>query len=65
MWHACLQLKTLPSNLTSAFNAQAFSNWTVNGVQAGLFKNAGTLSYLRVAAAGHEVREQEPRIPSR
>lgn len=50
------QLKTLPSQLTPSFNAQAFANWTVNGVHAGLFKNAGTLSYLRVAAAGHEVR---------
>ncbi|EJD46912.1 alpha/beta-hydrolase [Auricularia subglabra TFB-10046 SS5] len=48
-------LDHLQSKFKDEYAAQEFSNWTVNGVHAGLYKNAGTLSYLRVAEAGHEV----------
>ncbi|EJD46926.1 alpha/beta-hydrolase [Auricularia subglabra TFB-10046 SS5] len=45
----------LQSKFKDQYSAQKFSNWTVSGVHAGLYKNAGTFSYLRVAEAGHEV----------
>ncbi|KAF8500339.1 alpha/beta-hydrolase [Russula emetica] len=34
---------------------QNFSTYNVDGKPAGLYKNAGTFSYLRVFGAGHEV----------
>jgi Serine carboxypeptidase len=37
------------------FKKQKFSSFTVNGALAGVYKNAGTFSYLRVFGAGHEV----------
>jgi Serine carboxypeptidase len=49
------QVASLNTKFSSSFNTQKFANFTVNGVPAGLFKNAGTFSYLRVFGAGHEV----------
>ena len=40
---------------TSAFNAKAVANYTVNGVAGGTFKSVSNLSWLRVFGAGHEV----------
>ncbi|KAN0107688.1 carboxypeptidase S1 [Russula decolorans] len=45
-------LKTVYSPL---YALQNFSTYNVNGKPAGLYKNAGKLSYLRVSGAGHEV----------
>ncbi|CAE6459558.1 unnamed protein product [Rhizoctonia solani] len=45
----------LQTQFTSEFKQQEWSNWTVAGVAAGQYKNAGTFSYLRVYQAGHEV----------
>ncbi|GAB1517174.1 hypothetical protein RhiTH_000218 [Rhizoctonia solani] len=45
----------LQTKFTSEFQQQGWSNWTVSGYPAGVYKNAGTFSYLRVYDAGHEV----------
>jgi hypothetical protein len=45
----------LQTKFTSLFSQQAFTNYTVNGVRTGMFKNAGTFSYVRIFGAGHEV----------
>ncbi|CAE6433513.1 unnamed protein product [Rhizoctonia solani] len=45
----------LQTNFTNEYKQQTWSNWTVAGVSAGQYKNAGTFSYLRVYQAGHEV----------
>ncbi|CUA72246.1 hypothetical protein RSOLAG22IIIB_00911 [Rhizoctonia solani] len=45
----------LQTKFTSEFKNQTWSNWTVAGISAGQYKNAGTFSYLRVYQAGHEV----------
>jgi len=45
----------LQTQFSSIFNAAPFQNYTVAGHQAGIFKNAGTFSYVRIFGAGHEV----------
>lgn len=45
----------LQTQFTSLYKQQAWKTWTVAGTATGQYKNAGTLSYLRVSAAGHEV----------
>ncbi|KAJ7598714.1 serine carboxypeptidase [Mycena floridula] len=45
----------LSTKFTATYKAQTFANYTVNGVTTGLFKNAGTFSYVRILGAGHEV----------
>ena len=40
---------------SSAFNSEAVTSYTVNGVAVGTFKSVGNLSWLRVFGAGHEV----------
>jgi len=40
----------------SQFNAAAVKPYTVNGVKYGEYKTVNNLSWLRVYAAGHEVR---------
>ncbi|CAE6412902.1 unnamed protein product [Rhizoctonia solani] len=45
----------LQTRFANEFKQQVWSNWTVAGIAAGQYKNAGTLSYLRVDQAGHEV----------
>ncbi|KAF7308955.1 Carboxypeptidase [Mycena kentingensis (nom. inval.)] len=48
-------LKVMTNKYAAELNAQSFATYTVGGKQAGLVKNAGGLSYLRVFQAGHEV----------
>lgn len=48
-------MDALQTNLTSLYAQQSFKPWTVNGKSAGQYKTAGTLTYLRVYQAGHEV----------
>jgi hypothetical protein len=43
------------ASLDSVFAEQKFATYTVKGKPAGLYKNAGTFSYLWVFGAGHEV----------
>ncbi|EIM82008.1 serine carboxypeptidase [Stereum hirsutum FP-91666 SS1] len=49
----------LQTQFSATFAQQEFANFTVNGVPAGLFKNAGTFSYVRIFGAGHEVPAYE------
>ncbi|KAN0107695.1 carboxypeptidase S1 [Russula decolorans] len=46
---------SLNTSFSAEFASQNFTTYTVNGEPAGLYKNAGTFSYLRVYGAGHEV----------
>ena len=50
-----LQVASLKTKFSSQFAKQKFETFTVNGKPAGLYKNAGAFSYLRVFGAGHEV----------
>lgn len=54
-----MQVNNLKTNFSSEYATQAFSNFTVDGVSAGLYKNAGTFSYVRFFGAGHEVPAYE------
>jgi len=45
----------LQTQFSTTFNSEAFQNYTVAGHPAGIFKNAGTFSYVRIFGAGHEV----------
>jgi carboxypeptidase C (cathepsin A) len=49
------QIATLNTVFSPQFAKQNFTTYTVKGKPAGLYKNAGTFSYLRVFGAGHEV----------
>ncbi|KAI0271165.1 serine carboxypeptidase [Russula aff. rugulosa BPL654] len=48
-------VSSLNTRFSAEFASQSFTTYTVNGKPAGLYKNAGTFSYLRVFGAGHEV----------
>lgn len=50
-----IQVNNLKTQFSSLYAQQAFTNFTVAGHPAGLVKNAGTFSYIRVFGAGHEV----------
>jgi hypothetical protein len=50
-----LQVASLNTRFSDEFARQTFANFTVNGVAAGIYKNAGTFSYVRFFGAGHEV----------
>ncbi|OJT04774.1 Carboxypeptidase S1 [Trametes pubescens] len=45
----------LQTKFTTDFAKQEFANFTVNNEVTGLYKNAGTFSYVRIFGAGHEV----------
>ena len=49
----------LQTDFSAEFDQLEFTNWTVHGEAAGLYKNAGTFSYVRVFGAGHEVAAYE------
>ncbi|KAI0762022.1 serine carboxypeptidase [Trametes elegans] len=48
-------IDAMHTKYSEEYAAQAFGNYTVNGVAAGVYKNAGTFSYLRAFGAGHEI----------
>ncbi|KAI0774787.1 serine carboxypeptidase [Trametes elegans] len=48
-------LDGMQTKFSDEYAQQALGNYTVRGVAAGVYKNAGTLSYLRLFGAGHEV----------
>ncbi|KIY63529.1 serine carboxypeptidase [Cylindrobasidium torrendii FP15055 ss-10] len=48
-------LDNLGTKFSDDWASQELSPYVVNGEETGLYKNAGTLSYLRVYGAGHEV----------
>ncbi|KAH8119572.1 Alpha/Beta hydrolase protein [Phellopilus nigrolimitatus] len=43
------------TQFNSLYQQQSFSNYTVAGQPAGLIKNAGSFSYIRMFGSGHEV----------
>jgi len=45
----------LDTKFSSLYKEQVFSTFMVRGQSAGLYKNAGTFSYVRIFGAGHEV----------
>ncbi|KAF8511482.1 serine carboxypeptidase [Hysterangium stoloniferum] len=45
----------LQTQFTTQYHAQSFTDLTVAGQLTGMFKNAGTFSYVRIFGAGHEV----------
>jgi carboxypeptidase C (cathepsin A) len=49
------QTSALNTKFSALFAQQKFADFKVKGKPAGLYKNAGTFSYLRVYGAGHEV----------
>jgi hypothetical protein len=49
------QTSSLDTVFSVEFAEQDFTSYTVDGEAAGLYKNAGTFSYLRIFGAGHEV----------
>ena len=49
------QVASLNTVYSPLYAAQNFSTYNVKSKPAGLYKNAGTFSYLRVTGAGHEV----------
>jgi hypothetical protein len=50
-----VQIASLTTVYSPLYALQNFSTYSVKGKPAGLYKNAGTFSYLRVSGAGHEV----------
>ncbi|KAI0945691.1 hypothetical protein AcW1_001853 [Taiwanofungus camphoratus] len=52
-------MNKLQTQFSIEYATQQLSNWTVAGQSAGLYKNAGTLSYVRVFGAGHELPAYE------
>jgi carboxypeptidase C (cathepsin A) len=49
------QIDSLSTVFSPLYAKQNFATYMVKGKPAGLYKNAGTFSYLRVFGAGHEV----------
>ena len=49
------QVASLNTKFSSQFAGQVFKYFTVKGASAGIYKNAGTFSYVRFFGAGHEV----------
>lgn len=45
------QINNMQTQFTNTFKQQQFTNWTVAGQLTGMFKNAGTFSYVRVFGA--------------
>ncbi|KAL5506982.1 hypothetical protein ACEPAH_6438 [Sanghuangporus vaninii] len=50
-----MMVNNLNTQYTSTYSQQNFANYTVAGHVAGLVKNTGNFSYIRVFGAGHEV----------
>lgn len=50
-----LQISTLNTKYSALYAQQNYATYNVHGKPAGLYKNAGKFSYLRVYGAGHEV----------
>lgn len=53
--HMIAQVDSLNTQYSAQYASRSFRTYNVNGRPAGLYKNAGRFSYLRVFGAGHEV----------
>ena len=47
-----LQVDALQTKFTDDFSKQEFTNYSVDGQVAGMYKNAGTFSYVRIFGGG-------------
>jgi hypothetical protein len=54
----------LQTQLSTDYQTQAFETFNVRGQSAGIYKNAGSLSYIRFSGAGHEVPAYQVRNSS-
>lgn len=52
-------IDSLETRFSDLYRMQDFTDFTVNGQPAGLYKTAGTFSYVRFYGAGHEVPAYE------
>lgn len=50
---------SLETRFSDLYRVQNFTEFAVNGKPAGMYKNAGTFSYVRFYGAGHEVPAYE------
>ena len=46
-----VQVNALQTKFSAEYAQQEFTNYTVNGQVTGVFKNAGTFSYVRIFGA--------------
>ena len=46
-----VQVNNLQTKFAAQYKAAAFTNFTVAGQATGIFKNAGTFSYVRIFGA--------------
>lgn len=46
-----VQVNNLQTKFAAQYKAAAFANYTVAGQATGIFKNAGTFSYVRISGA--------------
>ena len=49
------KVDALDTQFTQIYKQQQFEPYSVRGQVTGQYKNAGTLSYIRIYGAGHEV----------
>jgi hypothetical protein len=54
----------LQTQFSQEYQTQAFGTFNVRGQSAGMYKNAGSLSYVRFFGAGHEVPAYQVRNSS-
>jgi carboxypeptidase C (cathepsin A) len=52
-------IDSLETRFADLYRMQDFTDFTVNGQPAGMYKTAGTFSYVRFYGAGHEVPAYE------
>lgn len=52
-------IDSLETRFSDLYRMQDFTDFNVNGQPAGLYKTAGTFSYVRFYGAGHEVPAYE------
>jgi len=56
-------MDALETKYSTLWKEQKLQNYTVGGKVAGVYKNAGSLSYIRVYGAGHMVPAYSVRSP--
>lgn len=56
------QVDTLDTDYTDDYKTQEWTTYKVRGQTAGIYKQAGRFSYLRVYGAGHSVPAYDVRV---
>ena len=57
-------VNALQHNYASQYASTPWTSWTVDGVTAGQFKNAGNFSYVRIFRCVSPFQTPEPRLTS-